>query len=83
LANANKISVEHNVKIIEIFADNEVTSKMYVPKSTNVQTVPVLHLPQPSMQEKPEECDTRLTIQAIGASSLLALSNLIGSFLSY
>ncbi len=52
---ANKVSIEHNVKIIKVFADDEVTSKMYVPKSTNIQTVPILHSPQPSMQEKPEE----------------------------
>ncbi len=52
---ANKVSVERNVKIIEVFADDEATSKMYVPKSTNDQTVPVSHPPQPSTQEKPEE----------------------------
>src|SRR6266404_9446307 len=49
------VSVERNVKIIEVFADDEATSKTYVPKSTNVQTVPVSRPPQPSTQEKPEE----------------------------
>jgi len=31
---ANKVSVKCNMKIIEVFADDEATSKMYVPKST-------------------------------------------------